>query len=201
MANRCFLSCSDVPGIYPSLADSDFDAERSWVAHGAGCLPLLWLPLFEPASFVRKTFETEEGPCTVLAPVCDRGEALRRLSSRRAFLNSMFAANGGLDDHIDLYLQLIEASDGSWLTAEWDEVSRLHPASAFDEMVVQCVNQLDREDAGAREGLLHLSTVDGARPFVAPSLVQVAGATLPDVDVWNLFRILGESYIRRVPWE
>jgi hypothetical protein len=201
MTNRCYLSCSDSPEIYPSFSDPSFDIDKSWIDHGAGCLPLIWLPLFSESDLTSKEFTVDGQTFTEIAPLANRLTAIERLKSRRAFLNAMFAENGGLDYHIDIFLQHLETANGEFLTAEVQEISWLLNTGVFNEILKGCLNLMDNNDQLAKEDLIFLSTIMPERKFLTKQDFEKVNFETDQEDSWNFFRILGEAYTHPVPWE
>lgn len=198
MANRCYLSCSDHDGIYPSFSLPDFNTEVQWVVHGAGCLPLIWLPMFTDGDLVSKEFSAEGQTFTETAPVVSRMLGVERLLSLRGFLNKLFRENGGLDHHIDVFAEFIKSMDGEYVTIELQEISWLYQAGEFQPLLRRCLTNMAAQSTEAKDALITLSTVIDGRRFL--TLEETEDGNYEDEDMWNYFRIMGEPYIRNVPW-
>jgi hypothetical protein len=201
MSNRCYLSCSNSNEIYPSFSDPQFDADKSWIVHGVGCLPLIWLPLFTESDLTAKEFSVDGKTFTETAPIIERHIALERLESRRNFLNEIFFDNGGLNFHIDIFKKHLESFDGRFITAEVQEIGWLFQDGVFLNTLRQCFSCLDNKSPVAKEKLIELSTVMPERKFLTKSDFEKVGYDTPMEDKWNYFRILGEAYLVPVPWE
>jgi hypothetical protein len=168
------------------------------VLASAGCIPLLWLPLFSETDLVAATFHDRKGSIEALAPLAEREAAISCLKSRGAMLNRWFAGSGGLTHHLELFLRYLEQQPGKYATLQVDEIQCLYPEGQFNELLQGCLRSLDAADPEAREYLVELSTVMPERRFITLADAN-AGACEPE-DRWNFFRILGEGYLQAPPW-
>jgi len=200
VSNRCYLTCTDSTQIYPAAGDlPDFDPEVHTVLSSAGCVPLLWLCLFSERDLQGRKIAIEaEEPIQAEAPIALRSSALALLEGRRDFLCELFADNGGLTHHLDMFSSRLSAYPGSYLSIEYDEIGWLYAApEEFAALVRLTLAQLDAGSPSAKEGLVELSTLMIERRFV--TLDEAPNAD--QEDAWNYFRILGEGYIRNAPWD
>ena len=203
MSNRCYLSASEHTGIYPSFSLPEFDTETQWIACGEGCLPLIWIPMFSADDLVTETFSTGGQTLTETAPVVKRETGIERLISRRNFLNTIFERNGGVDHHIDMFTHHVKSVDCTYLSVELQEMTWLYEDGEFQELLQDCLSGLDSGNPSVRDALVTLSTIMlgtllNRRRFL--TLADFESGDHKQKDMWNYFRIMGDSYIRDVPW-
>jgi len=201
MSNRCYLVGSRERLIYPSFVYAQtFKPKEDTYLASSGCIPLAWLLLFRTQDFLTRTFEPPQGVAvTVTAPAVSRGEALERFAARRAWVSELFAANGGLDFHLGVFLEHLEKGDHDFLTMEIEEIEGLHAEGEVQRRLTACLDALDARNPAAKGELVELSTVMADRHFFSPAEAEAGGATKEDM--WNFYRILGESWGRRADWD
>mgnify|MGYP003379956491 CR=1 FL=1 len=198
MSNRCYLTVTPWPRIYPSFGDLEYDADRHTALASAGCVPMLWLPLFAPADLVEHTFTTDDGPVVAVAPLARTEDAVARLRAHRPWLEASFADRGPLGHHVDLLLRHLEGHDGAWISIELAEISALDPdPSAWHARLRDVLARIGRADPAAARALAALATVMLEQRFI--TLDQAPTAT-PE-ERWNFFRLLGEGWRRPAAWE
>ena len=199
MANRAYLAVSDVRRIYPAFQNPTFSTKENWVLCSAGCVPLLWLALFEEIDLVTETFRSDQGPVVATAPLATRGQAVARLAQRRSLLNSLFEEEGGLDHHLGLFSSYLSSLRGAYVTMEVEEIACLHPDGEFDALLRNCLIGLSTGIPLVKDALVTLSTVIPDRRFI--TLEDARKGVYEQEDMWNYFRIMGEHYLREdVPW-
>lgn len=198
MSNRAYLAVSDIERIYPGFQNETFDQRESWVLASAGCVPLLWLPLFTEGDLAAATFQDRHGPIEALAPLAELKAALARLRLRAPTLNRWFAASGGVAHHAELLLDYLGQQTGKYVTLQVDEIECLYAEGQFNELLRGCLRLLDAADSEAKDYLIELSTVMPERRFI--TLAEANEGTYDQEDQWNFFRILGEGYLKAPPW-
>jgi hypothetical protein len=198
MTNRCYLSCSNSTEIYPSFSDAGFNVETQWIDQGAGCLPLIWLPLFTDKDLVTTEFNVDGERFFETAPIVERIAGINNLNQCRSFINELFSNNGGLNHHIDLFASFLQGLEGKYLTIELQEIGWLYGKAEFDVILRRCLELIRARDVGAKEELVELSTVLVDRMFL--KLEQLDYDKCEAEDRWNFHRIMGEQYIREIPW-
>jgi hypothetical protein len=199
VANWAYLTVSDEPRIYPGFQNPSFDPDESWVLCSAGCVPLLWLPLFSEQNLVSMEFSDKDGPIPALAPVTTLADGLRRLDELSPFMSELFRENGGVAHHVGLFSQYMAAQRGRHVTIQIDEIECLHGEGAFRDTLRLALRGLDTRDPEVLDSLAQLSTVMLDRRFV--TLADARAGTYAPEDAQNFFRILGEGYTRQAPWE
>ena len=203
MPNRCYLSSSEHCGVYPSFSAPDFDVKNQWIVCGAGCLPLVWIPMFSTSDLVTETFTKDGKTFDETAPLVERTTGIERLLSRRDLLNAIFKKNGGLDHHIDTFTDHLKSLKSSYVTVELQEIAWLYNDGEFQELLRNCLAGLESRNTKVGKKLVQLSTVMlgnivRRRQFI--TLSDAEKGAYEQEDMWNYFRIMGESYIRDVPW-
>ncbi|MCP2040880.1 hypothetical protein L1281_001470 [Neisseria sp. HSC-16F19] len=199
MSNKAYLHCSTGPLIYPYWNSAERGGgEYQCVALVDGCIPLLWLLLFAPEDMRSETLADDNGQdWLLLAPCTTRGLAVERLQARRGFVNDLFAANGGLDTHIDAlagYLNSLPPQ--AYISLDTVELQCMDADFQYLPQQLGAVwAQLAAQDPAVKAGLLDVSTVIDDRRFLPwPAAYQAE----PE-DRWNLFRLLGET-VKPAPW-
>jgi len=199
MANWAYLAVSDESRIYPSFQNPSFDTKKHWVLASAGCVPLLWLALFSEADLVSVGFQDKEGPLQAFAPVTTLAGSLKRIAQRGPFLNELLASNGGVAHHLGLFADYLAAQDGRYVTMLVDEIECLYEKGMFNELLRSALRGLDNRDPEVVAPLVELSTIMLERRFV--TLAEANAGAYEREDMSNYFRIMGEGYIQRPPWE
>jgi hypothetical protein len=199
MANWAYLTVTDEPRIYPGFQNPLFDDAKSWILASAGCVPLLWLALFAESDLVQHEFSDRRGAILAFAPVAPRLMAVARLRVRAGFLNALFAANGGVAHHLDLFSDYVAKQDGRYITIQVDEIECLYEAGVFNQLLRAALRGLDASDPGAGNTLVQLSTIILERRFV--TLAEANAGAYDPQDMSNYFRITGEGYVQTPPWE
>lgn len=154
--------------------------------------------MYSAGDLVSKEFTAEGQTFTEVAPIVARAEGVKRLLSQRNFLNELFRSNGGLDHHIDMFAEYINSVDGEYATIELQEISWLYQDGEFQSLLRNCLQHLTAQSPEAKDALITLSTVIDGRRF--RTLQDAEGGDCEEEDMWNYFRLMGEPYIRNVPW-
>ena len=199
MSNRAYFCCTDWKRIYPSSAgrQAGFDPKIHTVLSSAGCVPLLWLGMFSFDDLVESTFELDDGPYDVVAPLARREAAIERLRSRREWLDALFRECGGVATHVDLFLEHVSRYGKQWLTIELDEISHLYDdPDEWYEMLGDALVRMDARDEDAKDTLVELSTVMTERRI--PLFADLV--TSKQEERWNFFRVMGEGWLSPAPW-
>lgn len=199
---RCYLVSLDEPEIYPSFRGQSFEP----ILGSAGCIPLLWLCLFSPEDFksTELSFEDEEGvveeTVQTEAPVAGKATCLERLAQRRSLLGGLFASNGGLDHHIELFSTHLAQLSGRYLSVEWvelDEEFEEEGGAPLGQRVRDLLAALESGGEVVRDELASLSTVVLERRFLSLGEAQASDPQ----DAHNYFRIMGEGWSQPSPWD
>lgn len=154
--------------------------------------------MFTDDDLVTKEFTAEGQTFTETAPIVSRTAGVERLLSQRAFLNDLFRDNGSLDHHIDMFSEYIKSVDGEYATIELQEISWLYEDGEFQPLLRGCLKDLADQSSKAKDAHITLSTVIDGRRFL--TLQDAEDGNYEEEDMWNYFRIMGEPYIREVPW-
>lgn len=199
MSNKAYLYCSQEPLIYPYWdSAARGSSAHKCVAFVDGCIPLLWLLLFAPEDIHSETLADDNGQNWLLAAPCTRlSRALAQLEARRGWVNQLFAANGGLDTHIDAFAAYLHSlPQQAYISLDTVELQCMDADfQCLPQQLGAVLAQLAAQDPAVKAGLLDLSTVIDDRRFLPwPSAYQAE----PE-DRWNLFRLLGEA-VEAAPW-
>jgi hypothetical protein len=197
MANRCFLTLSPEQVPYPSYRRG-FEEESQTLLTSAGCIPLMWIGLFEDGDLRSAELENDDGEMElVTAPVASVDIGLHRLPGVTAFLNGVFGENGSLSYHAELLARYLQSFCGNFVTLEAEEISWLFDSrSTFDSLLREAIGGIRRRDSACVTALLELSTVIPTARFV-----EYEEKSATDEERWNFFRVMGEPYLRKdVPW-
>lgn len=198
MSNRSYLTTTNTGKIYPGFQNPAFNSEQDWILISGGCIPLLWLALFSDSDLTTREFVLQGKPYSATAPITERLLAINRLNERGVFLNQLFGASGSLEHHLSLFGDYLASCSGKFLTLECEEIACEYSAGQFDMWLRQCLLGLRLLDPGVRENLIRLSTVMSDRRFL--TLAELTSRKAPKEDWWNYYRIMGDAYLRPVPW-
>ena len=199
MSNRCYLVGTNAPTIYPSFVNKPFEPEKDTYLASAGCIPLAWLLMFRPSDLVTATFEPEGEKIEVTAPIVRKAQAVDNLAAARSWVDPLFAANGGLGYHLDLFVEHLAGSDHQHITMEIEEIQALHRDGEVLDHLRACLAALEARDPSVKDELLWLSTVLAERRFV--TLADAEEGRAEQEDRWNFFRLLGEGWGREAAWD
>lgn len=199
MANRCFLEVSDFDQVYPEFNSDDFDYEKSIVVCRDWAPPLMWFFLFEDQD-LKTTILTDEAflEHPLLAPIALREDVIKRLEDKADFIDGLFAENGGLKHHRELYIDFLKKCEGKYCTIDFYEVLWDDPKE-FHEEVITCLKKMRLLDPSVIEELMNFTAIDFDRKFI--TLEDADAGNYEEEDCENYFHIMGASYMRDVPWE
>lgn len=198
MSNRAYLTACDHDRIYPWFGDLEFDPARDVALACDGCIPLLWMCSFSASDLKRRSFEVHGHEVSATAPLAERVVAIQRLESRRPLLNRWFERNGGLDPHVDAFARHLRELPGRHLSIELEEIEALHGQYDVPDILRLSLERLDAGDESCLDLLIPLSTVLENRAF--PPLGSV-GPSSDQEDRWNVYRLLGGSWLQGTPWD
>lgn len=203
MANYAYLCVSDIESIYPGFADSAYDPAVNTVAACAKNVPLLWFALFRPESLVTRTFDTDDGPYVVTAPIALRKQALTNLDASLSRLETLFHDRGSLTEHARLLADALRGVAGRYATIEWDEIDVITEGGFLAEARAAMAS-LDPSAPPRplvdRERLLRLSGI-GRRERAFPPAAYLINHHAPSAeDEFLHTRLLGSRHLKAVPW-
>jgi hypothetical protein len=202
MANRSYLAVTNTDTIYPSNAESDFTPEEQTVAQGVYCVPILWFGLFRPSNMRAQKFDVDGDLVTGVAPVVDVPTALTQLNDAVAKLNKMFEKQGSFDDYAALLGEAIRSTGRKYVTIEMEEIACMGDPDEFYEDVKEALRAFTGEAAlkVGSDKLVKISEIPTNVTFPTARCL-LGDQKTSDEAIDALSRIIGCSYIRKVPWE
>ncbi len=136
MANRCFLTASNVKSIYPSFADVEYCSENQTIANDVEYIPLLWLALFREEDLENKKFDIDGEEVNVTAPLCTKQKALKQLRSSVNYLCKIFPNFDNINDYAKMLEKALNSVDYKYISIELQEIAELYPAEhRFQEIL------------------------------------------------------------------
>lgn len=164
-------------------------------------VPLLWLALFSEADVQPGTedaFRALElsSPVSRLSCVAEVGDAVARLHARQPFLSALYAAEGGVAHHVELFAGYLQGLGAAFVALDITELA----AQGGSPSVLglrQLLSRLDREEAGVRGQLDEWSTFEPGVRLI--TLEQGRGCTAEEMH--NYFRVMGSGYSDSAPWD
>jgi hypothetical protein len=227
MANRSYLCCSNKSLIYPSGQQKRYLVGKQTLAADVQHVPLLWWALFRKNDLHTETFMVEGEEHKVSAPVCTKDKALEQLPNAVPVLAKAFPEQSHLEEYVELFLSFITAVKYQFLTIEWEEVECLYPDQVFQGMANLALHGFDQPQGISyrsedRKGIHPVTrkpmVLRGVRAASWRALLLVLTGIkskvkappvhsfrerkrITDEEEWNLFKILGSSWERPVPWE
>ena len=158
--------------------------------------------MFKAEDLIEAKFESniqETGDLVeVKAPLALKNKVLDTMQENRNFFNNLFEKNGGLEHHFDLFQNYLREFSGNYVTIEMDEISWLYPKEYFYQQYKDCLNSIERRSSKCFNFIVEASTVIIDRRFVR--LEEARNDYIQQEDIWNYFRIMGDRYLKNVPW-
>jgi hypothetical protein len=202
MANRSYLCCSDLNRTYPSFRNPAFDAKVNILANGPYCVPMLWLCLFSEHDLRKDRLFVDGKHYEEPAPVTTREEALAYLPEAVPRLEAgLGLPKGSLREHGDCMAEMVGTAAGKYVALDLAEIAYTNYPDAFYDKLTQALRFLGGMPVNRPlEALLLESDFDVGRRIYPPrSIEKVSGLSEED---WRNFNcLLGQGYIRPVPWE
>lgn len=164
-------------------------------------MPLLWLALFAEADLQLETEDTFRAldlsaPFNRISCVAEVGEAIVRLRARERFLSAVYAAEGGVAHHVELFGRYVQSLGDGFVALDITELAANGGRPAVLDLR-QLLSRLDREDAGMRGQLDQWSTLEPGVRLI--TLEQGRGCTAEEMH--NYFRVMGSGRSDRAPWD
>lgn len=207
MANTSYLCATNVPTIYPSFVQPDYDPRAQLIACDVYCVPLLWFALFRTGDIVSKTFEVDDGSLNTEAPLVAVAQAITQLDAACPYFDQLFAAEGGLAGYASFLRQALSDVHFDYVTIELQEIACMSdPEQAYYDEVRAALAGIDVDRTpAAKRRLVKLAQLRNLQRFPSPRLL-IDDLEGPDDDYWNFCRVLGagaagSGFGRPVPWE
>lgn len=204
MANRSYLCVSDVDTLYPNICDPDYQVKEQTVAFEAYCVPMLWLALFRPGDLRSQMFEIDNEAFSSTAPITKKAAALDNLTEAIPVLNSLFEAEGSLEDYAEYLSQALNSAPGRYVTIELDEIACLWDPDedAFTHELTLALKflQTQRGPKAARKRFTAIAQLKAGVPF-PPARCYLDEQQISSDQCWNHGHLIGSGWERPVPWE
>lgn len=204
VANYAYLCVSEQETVYPAFAVATYEPAMSTVASCAWNVPLLWFAMFRPVDLVTRTFQTDDGPYVVTAPITPRKLAMGRLVESLPRLQVLFGQQGDITEYCALLAQAVRDVPGQYITIEWDEIDVITEGSFLAEAAAAMAS-LDPATTSNpeldRRRLQRLSGLGVAERKLPPARYLLDRMTGTGEDEYLHARIVGSRHLRQVPWE
>lgn len=171
------------------------------VLHAPYHVPLLWIALFSERNLHADTedaFRASEmsTSCSLISCTAGIGEAVALMHARLSFLSALYAVEGDLTHHIDLFGRYLASLGDGVVGLDITELAANGGNPSALELR-RLLSRLDLGDPGVREQLDAWSTLQPGVRLI--TLEQGRGCSAEEMH--NYFRVMGSGYSGDAPWD